>query len=64
VVKFLLVAATVANGALAALLVGVSGFLFEGGPESIHAGVLADVARFAAVSATCRRFSGADPALY
>ena len=39
--KFLLVLATVANGALAALLVGVSGFLFGGGPESMHAGALA-----------------------
>jgi hypothetical protein len=41
VAKLLLVLATVANGALAALLVGVSGFLFGGGPESMHAGALA-----------------------
>jgi hypothetical protein len=51
VVKFLLVVATVADGALAALLVGVSGFLFGGGPESMHAGVLAAMAYFAAVIA-------------
>jgi hypothetical protein len=37
VAKLLLVLAMVANGALAALLVGVSGFLFGGGPESMHA---------------------------
>jgi hypothetical protein len=51
VVKFLLVVAMVADGALAALLVGVSGFLFGGGPESMHAGVLAAIAYFAAVIA-------------
>lgn len=39
--KLLLVLATVADGALAALLVGVSGFMFGGGPESMHAGALA-----------------------
>ena len=39
--KLFLVLATVANGVLAALLVGVSGFLFGGGPESMHAGALA-----------------------
>ena len=39
--KFLLVVATVVDGALAALLVGVSGFWFGGGPESMHAGALA-----------------------
>jgi hypothetical protein len=49
VVKFLLVVATVADGALAALLVGVSGFLFGGGPESMRAGALAAVAYFALV---------------
>ena len=38
--KLLLILATVANGALAALLVGVSGFLFGSGPESMHAGAL------------------------
>jgi hypothetical protein len=51
VVKFLLVVAMVADGALAALLVGVSGFLFGGGPESGHAGALALVAYIAAVIA-------------
>ena len=50
-VKFLLVIATVVDGALAALLVGVSGFLFGGGPESMHAGVLAAIAYVAAVIA-------------
>ena len=50
-VKFLLVVATVVDGALAALLVGVSGFLFGGGPESVHAGVLAAIAYVAAVIA-------------
>jgi hypothetical protein len=41
VAKLLLVLATVADGALAALMVGVSGFMFGGGLESLHAGVLA-----------------------
>ncbi|MGA7184230.1 MAG: hypothetical protein WBY67_13170 [Pseudolabrys sp.] len=48
---FLLVIAMVVDGALAALLIGVSGFLFGGGPESLHAGALAAVAFFAAVIA-------------
>ncbi|MGA8971501.1 MAG: hypothetical protein WB499_19980 [Pseudolabrys sp.] len=47
--KFLLVLATVVDFALAALLVGVSGFLFGGGPESMHAGFLAMVGYVAAV---------------
>jgi len=51
VVKFLLVVALVVDGALAALLVGVSGFLFGGGPESMHAGVLAGIAFIMAVIA-------------
>jgi hypothetical protein len=51
VVIFLLVIAMVVDGALAALLIGVSGFLFGGGPESLHAGALAAVAFFAAVIA-------------
>jgi hypothetical protein len=38
VVIFLLVIAMVVDGALAALLFCVSGFLFGGGPESLHAG--------------------------
>ncbi len=48
-VIFLLVVATVVDGAIAALLIGVSGFLFGGGPESAHAGALAAVAFVAAV---------------
>jgi len=51
VVKFLLVIAAIADLALAALLVGVSGFLFGSGPESMHAGVLVAVAYAAAVIA-------------
>ena len=49
--KLLLVLATVANGALAALLVGVSGFLFGSGPESMHAGALATTGYVLAVIA-------------
>jgi hypothetical protein len=44
-----LILATLADLALAALLIGVSGFLFGGGPESAHAGSLALVAFIAAV---------------
>src|SRR5262249_12719082 len=51
VVIFLLVAATVVDGALAALLIGVSGFWFGGGPESAHAGASAAIAFIAAVGA-------------
>jgi hypothetical protein len=51
VVKFFLVVATVADGLLAALLVGVSGFLFGGGPQSTHAGPLWAVTYFTAVVA-------------
>jgi hypothetical protein len=51
VVKFLLVVATVADGAPAALMVGVSGFFFGGGPESMRAGALAAAAYFVAVVA-------------
>ena len=50
-VKFLLVVATVADGLLAALMVGVSGFFFGGGPESMRAGALAAAAYFVAVVA-------------
>ncbi|HYC18852.1 MAG TPA: hypothetical protein VEC94_16725 [Pseudolabrys sp.] len=39
--KFFLFLATTADLAIAALLVGMSGFLFGGGPESMHAGTLA-----------------------
>jgi len=49
VVIFLLVVATVVDGALAALLIGVSGFWFGGGPESAHAGALAALVFVAAV---------------
>ena len=38
--KALLVIATVIDLALAALLVGVSGFIFGSGPESVHGGSL------------------------
>jgi hypothetical protein len=51
VVKFLLVVATIADGALVALMVGVSGFFFGGGPESMRAGALAAAAYFVAVVA-------------
>jgi len=51
VVKLLLVVATIADGALAALMIGVSGFFFGGGPESMRAGVLVAAAYFAAVVA-------------
>jgi len=40
VAKVFLVLATVADLALAALLVGVSGFMFGSGPESSHAGLI------------------------
>lgn len=46
---FLLAVATVIDLALAALLIGVSGFLFGTGPESMHGGVLLAVAYAAAV---------------
>ena len=46
---FLLVVAMLADLALAALLVGVSGFLFGSGPESGHSGSLAAVAYIGAV---------------
>lgn len=38
---FLLVVATIVDGELAALRIGVSGFWFGDGPESAHAGALA-----------------------
>jgi hypothetical protein len=49
VTKVLLVLATVVDLALAALLVGVSGFLFGGGPESMHGGFLTMVGYLAAL---------------
>jgi hypothetical protein len=51
VTKAFLVIAAVADLALAALLVAVSGFMFGGGPESMHAGSLAAAAYGAAVIA-------------
>jgi hypothetical protein len=41
VATFLLVIVAIADLALAALLVAVSGFMFGAGPESMHAGNLA-----------------------
>ena len=49
--KFFLVLATIADLALAALLIGVSGFIFGGGPESMHAGALAAAGYVGAVIA-------------
>jgi hypothetical protein len=51
VTKALLIVAAVADFALAALLIGVSGFLFGSGPESMHAGGLLMAAYVAAVIA-------------
>jgi hypothetical protein len=51
VAKFLLGLAMIADLALAALLIGVSGFMFGGSPESMHAGALAAAAYIAAVIA-------------
>ena len=50
--KFLLVVAALVDLALAALLIGVSGFLFGGGPESMHAEAFA-VAAYAAAVIAC-----------
>jgi hypothetical protein len=47
--KVFLILATIADLALAALLVGVSGFMFGGGPESTHAGSLVAAGYIAAV---------------
>jgi len=49
VVKFSLVIATTADLALAALLIGVSGFMFGGGPESINASAMAAAGYFTIV---------------
>lgn len=49
--KALLVLATIADLAIAALLVAVSGFLFGSGPESMHAGALMAAGYVAAVIA-------------
>ena len=45
----MLVLAAVIDVALAALLIGVSGFLFGSGPESMHGGALLGAAYAAAV---------------
>ena len=45
----LLIVAALADIALAALLIGVSGFLFGAGPESMHGGSLLTAAYTAAV---------------
>ena len=45
----LLVVATIADLALAALLIAVSGFIFGTGPESTHAGSLAAAGYIAAI---------------
>jgi hypothetical protein len=49
VIKVLLAVAALADVALAALLLGVSGFLFGSGPESMHAGALMMAAYAAAI---------------
>jgi hypothetical protein len=46
-----LVLATIVDLAIAALLIGVSGFVFGGGPESYHGGILFTAAYIAAVIA-------------
>ncbi len=47
----LLIVAALADLALAALLIGVSGFLFGGGPQSMHGGALLMAAYTAAIVA-------------
>jgi hypothetical protein len=47
----LLVLAAIVDLAIAALLIGVSGFLFGGGPESTHSGPIVMVAYVAAIIA-------------
>jgi hypothetical protein len=49
VTKFLLAVAALADVALAALLIGVSGFLFGSGPESMHSGAFMMAAYTAAI---------------
>jgi hypothetical protein len=51
VTKVILLLATIVDVALAALLIGVSGFLFGGGPESMHGGGLLLAAYVAGVIA-------------
>ena len=47
--SILLFIAAIVDVALAVLLIGISGFLFGSGPESMHGGTLATVAYTAAV---------------
>jgi hypothetical protein len=49
VTKLLLIVAALADLALAALLIGVSGFFFGSGPESMHGGSVLAAADTAAV---------------
>jgi hypothetical protein len=49
--KVFLVLATIVDLAIAALLIGVSGFVFGGGPESSHEGIVFAAAYSAAVIA-------------
>jgi hypothetical protein len=51
VVRVLLILAAIVDVTLAALLIGVSGFLFGAGPESMHGGAGLIVAYVAAVIA-------------
>ncbi len=47
--KILLVLATIVDLAIAALLIGISGFLFGTGPESYHGGIWFAAAYMAAI---------------
>ncbi len=49
--KVFLVLATIIDLAIAALLIGVSGFMFGQGPESLHAGLWFSIVYMAAVIA-------------
>lgn len=49
VVTVLLVLGTIIDLGLAALLIGVSGFIFGGGPEAVHAGASLGSAYIAAI---------------
>ena len=50
-IKFLLIVAALTDVALAGLLIAVSGFLFGGGPESMHGGAWLMAAYVAAIVA-------------
>jgi hypothetical protein len=50
-VRVALIIAAIVDVALAALMIGISGFLFGSGPESMHAGVLLMAAYAAGVIA-------------